>query len=129
MRQVLCSALTISAATLSAGCAGSQPPIGPLVTMQQAPLARGRGEVQYFSNFYGSGTPLEFDYPKSDSPIESIAFSGGSFCTKGARTFWVVGSSGVSEFKVGGEAPIGTLKTGDYTSDARLTRRLETLQR
>ena len=128
MNTLVRSGLSICAAALFAGCGGSQPPIGPPVTIQQAPssasagqpaaqrLARGTGEVQYFSNFYGSGTLLEFDYPKSKSPIGSISFNGGYFCTKGARTFWVTGSDGVTEFKVGGATPIRTLKTGDYTS-------------
>ena len=117
------------ATALLAGCGGSQPPIDPPVTMQQAPssaaarqsalaqrLARGTGEVQYFSNFYGSGTLLEFDYPKSESPIGSISFNGGGFCTKGARTFWVTGSDEIAEFKVGGATPIRVLRTGPYTS-------------
>ena len=116
-------------AAMLAGCGGSQPPIDPPVTMQQAPssasagqpalaqrLARETGEVQYFSNFYGSGTLLEFDYPKSESPIGSISFNGGGFCTKGARTFWVTASDEIAEFKVGGATPIRVLRTGPYTS-------------
>ncbi len=129
MRYLLRLALTISAAVPLADCGGSQPPIGPPVTMQQPPssvpaerpalaqrLARGTGEIQYFSNFYGSGSLLEFDYPKSESPIGSIRFNGVSFCTKGARTFWVTGSDKIAEFKVGGATPIRVLRTGPYTS-------------
>jgi hypothetical protein len=128
MRYVLRLALTIGTAVLFADC-GSQPPIDLPVTMQQAPSsgsagqpalaqrsARGTGEVQYFSNFYGSGILLEFDYPKSESPIGSINFNGGSFCTKGARTFWITGSDEIAEFKVGGASPIRMLRTGPYTS-------------
>jgi hypothetical protein len=77
-------------------------------------LARGIGEVQYFSNGYG-GNLLEFDYPKSESPIGSISFSAGGFCTKGARTFWATGSDEIAEFKVGGATPIRVLRTGAYT--------------
>jgi hypothetical protein len=119
----------IGAAVLFADCGGSQPPVDPPVTMQQAPsyasagqpalaqrLVRGDGEVQYFSNFYGSGSLLEFNYPKSESPIGSISFSGGGFCTKGARTFWVTASDAIAEFKVGGATPIRVLRTGPYTS-------------
>ncbi|MGA9945474.1 MAG: hypothetical protein WBP75_10600 [Candidatus Cybelea sp.] len=111
-------------------CGGSQPPIDPRVTMQQAPssasagqpalaqrLARGTGEVQYFSNNgYGGGGLLEFDFPKGESPIGSITFNGGGFCTKGARTFWATGSDEIAEFKVGGATPIRVLKTGPYSS-------------
>ncbi|HET6276708.1 MAG TPA: hypothetical protein VFE16_12330 [Candidatus Cybelea sp.] len=80
-------------------------------------LARGTGEVQYFSDsLYGSGTLFEFDYPKGESPIGSISFSGGAFCTKGARTFWTTGSDEIAEFKVGGATPIRVLKAGPYTS-------------
>jgi hypothetical protein len=128
MRYLLRLALTISAAVLFADCGGSMPPIDPPVTMQQAPssasagqpalaqrLARATGEVQYFSNYYG-GTLLEFNYPKSESPIGSISFNAGGFCTKGARTFWATGSDEIAEFKVGGATPIRVLKTGPYTS-------------
>lgn len=119
--------LSISAAALLAGC-GAQSPIAPLVTIQQAPnstsavqpalaqrLPRVRGEVQYFSNFYGDGL-LEYHYPKSESPIGSISYAGGGLCTKGARTFWATASGGLAEFKVGGETPIRVLKTSAYTS-------------
>ena len=116
-------ALGISlAATMLAACGGSQPPINPLVTMQQAPsaasarqpalaqrLARVAGEVQYFSDGYFS-TLAEFDYPKSKSPIGSISFSGGAFCTKGASTFWTMSPDEIAEFKVGGATPIRVLK-------------------
>lgn len=116
MRYVLRSALTIGAAALFAGCSGSQPPLNPPAgqpALVQG-LARGTGEVQYFSNGYVN-TLLEFDYPKSESPIGSINFSGGGFCTKGARTFWTTAFDEVAEFKVGGAAPIRVLKNA-YTS-------------
>lgn len=128
MRYLLRLALTIGAAVLFADCGGSQPPVGPPVMMQQAPslapagqpalarrLALGTREVQYFSSGY-PGTLLEFDYPRSESPIGSIAFNGAGLCTKGARTFWVTGSEQVAEFKVGGASPIRVLKTGPYSS-------------
>jgi hypothetical protein len=130
MRYLLRLALTISGAVLFASCGGSQPPIDPPATMQQAPssgsagqpalaqrFAPGTGEVQYFSNDgYGSGNLLEFDYPKSESPIGSISFNAGGLCTNGARTFWATGSDEIAEFKVGGATPIRVLKTVPYTS-------------
>ncbi len=129
MRYLLRFALTIGSAVLFADCGGSQPPIDPPLTMQQAPssasarqttlakrFVRRTGEVQYFSNSYSPGTLLEFDYPKGESPIGSISFNGGGFCTKGARTFWVTGSDEIAEFKVGGATPIRVLRTGPYTS-------------
>jgi hypothetical protein len=110
MRTFACYALGMSVvAASSAGCGGSQgalsPPAGPAAIAQR--LARGTGEVQYFSNV---GTLLEFDYPKSESPIRSISFSGGGECTKGARTFWIAASDEIAEFKVGGTTPIRVLK-------------------
>ena len=142
MRTLLRLALRISAAVLLAGCGGTQPPIDPPVTMQQAPssgsagqpalaqrFAPGTAEVQYFSNDgYGGGTLLEFDYPKSESPIGSIGFNAGGLCTKGARTFWATGSDEIAEFKVGGATPIRVLKTISYTSGCAVDRRPETLQ-
>lgn len=129
MRYLFRLAVMIGTGVLFADCGGSQSPIDPPVTMQQAPssasasqpallqrVARETGEVQYFSSFYGSGTLLEFDYPKSESPIGSLNFNGGGFCTKGARTFWVTGSDEVAEFKVAGNKPIRVLGTGPYTS-------------
>lgn len=106
----------IGAAALIAGCGGA-PSFAPAVPPAFAQrLARKTGEVQYFSNFYGSGTLLEFDYPKSESQIGSISFNGGGFCTKGVRTFWVTASDEIAEFKVGGATPIRVLKAGAYTS-------------
>ena len=90
------------------GCGGSQgalsPSAAPLALVQR--LERGTGEVQYFSNY---STLLEYDYPKSESPIGSISYSGGGECTKGAGTFWTAGSE-LAEFKVGGTSPIRLLK-------------------
>lgn len=135
MQNLLRFALTMSVALFFAGCDARQqaqidmPPLNPTLTARQAPnaaplehpafvqrFARGSGQVQYFSNDYSPGTLLEFDYPKGDSPIGSIDFNGGAFCTKGAKTFWVTGSNGIAEFKVGGATPIRVLKTGAYTS-------------
>jgi hypothetical protein len=99
-----------AAAALLAGCGQSQvalsPPAGPRALAQR--FVRATGEVQYFSNYY-SATLVEFDYPKSESQIGSISFSGGGECTKGARTFWVTGGE-IAEFKVGGATPIRVLK-------------------
>src|SRR5579862_3290978 len=107
-------AFSLSAVALIAGC-------GVPVTPQQTPssvlarpaaiaqpLAPGTNEVQYFSNYYAS-TLLEYDYPKSESPIGSISFSAGGLCTKGARTFWATGGE-IAEFKIGGATPIRVLK-------------------
>lgn len=118
MGYLLRLALTISAAALFTGCGGSQPPINPPMMLRQGPSfawARGTGEVQYFSNYYG-GTLLEYDYPKSESPIGSINFNAGGLCTKGARTFWATGSDEIAEFKAGGDTPIRVLKTSPYIS-------------
>src|SRR5579871_1977201 len=99
-----------AAIVLVAGCGGSQPPIGSPDTAALAQRLTGRaGEVQYFSNVYG-GALLEYDYPKSKSPIGSITFNGGVGCTKGARTFWAMASDEIAEFKVGGSTPIRALK-------------------
>lgn len=72
-----------------------QPPIGAPSAMRAVAqlVPRRTGEVQYFSN-YESGTLIEFDYPKSESPIGTIAGVKEAWgeCTKGARTFWVVAS-------------------------------------
>ena len=98
-------------ALLVAGCGGSPEtsalPAGPSALDQR--LARGTGEVQYFSTY---SSLLEFNYPKGESPIGSISFSGGGECTIGARTFWTAGSDEIAEFKVGGTAPIKVLKAG-----------------
>ena len=95
-----CGTLPLS---MSKGQDDMQSPMGV-----PAALPRRTGEVQYFSNYY-SGTLLEFDYPKSESPIGSISFSGGAGCTKGARTFWAIASDEIAEFKVGGTTPIRVL--------------------
>ena len=100
----------IGALLLLAGCGqsqgGSSPPALLPALTQQVP--RGSGEVQYFSNYYGTYLS-EFDYPKSDSQIGQMNVSGG-MCTKGARTFWVVvGETEIEEFKAGGTSPIETL--------------------
>ncbi|MGA8327339.1 MAG: hypothetical protein WB757_14785, partial [Candidatus Cybelea sp.] len=100
----------IGAVLLLAGCGQSQgasspPALLPALTQQ---VPRGSGEVQYFSNYYGTYLS-EFDYPKSDSQIGQMTLSGGT-CTKGARTFWVVaGETEIEEFKAGGTSPIETL--------------------
>ncbi|HEX3368228.1 MAG TPA: hypothetical protein VHS56_01510 [Candidatus Cybelea sp.] len=103
---------------LLAGCSGSQTtlpaPAGPFAAQG---LARGTGEVQYFSNAY-NGTLLEFDYPRSESSIGSISFSGGGLCTKGAGTFWVAASDAIAEFKVGGATPIRMLKASGASNCA-----------
>lgn len=44
MRYLLRLALTIGAAVLFADCGGSQPPVGPPVTMQQAPSLAPAGQ-------------------------------------------------------------------------------------
>jgi hypothetical protein len=111
MRSFACYGLGLSiVAALLAGCGGSPGagslPAAPPALAQRFP--RGTGEVQYFSTGYSS--LLEFDYPKSESPIGSIGFSGGGECTKGARTFWVAGSGEIAEFKVGGTTPIRAVK-------------------
>lgn len=126
MRYLLRFVLIVGAPVLFADCGGSQPPIGPPVGIQQAPsfvsagqpvlsrrLTQGAGEVQYFSSY--GGTLLEFNYPKSASPIGSIGFNAGGLCTKGARTFWAAGSDKIAEFRAGGATPIRALKTGPYT--------------
>ena len=102
------------AVALLAGCVGSVPQVGPPAPIAQ-PLAQRTGDVQYFSNVYG-GTLLEFDYPRSESPIGSIGFSAGGLCTKGARTFWATGEDEIAEFKVGSSTPIKVLKAADYAS-------------
>jgi hypothetical protein len=104
-------ALSIAAALLLvAGCGQSQgasspPALLPALTKQ---LPQGSGEVQYFSNYYGTYLN-EFDYPKGDSQIGQMNVSGAT-CTKGARTFWLVaGETKIEEFKAGGTSPIKTL--------------------
>ncbi|MGC2407224.1 MAG: hypothetical protein WA431_12520 [Candidatus Cybelea sp.] len=112
----------IASLLLLAGCGQPQgvlsPQAAPPALTQQVP--RRTGEVQYFSNYYGSYL-TEFDYPKGDSQIGQLNFSGG-MCTKGARTFWVVGSAPdqVQEFKANGKAPIKTriVTAGQPTSCA-----------
>lgn len=100
----------IAALLLLAGCGQSQgasstPALLPALIAQ---VPRGSGEVQYFSNYYGTYLN-EFDYPKSDSQIGRLNVSGG-MCTKGARTFWLVaGETEIEEFKAGGTSPIKTL--------------------
>jgi hypothetical protein len=69
------------------------------------------GFYQYISDF-GTGTILEFDYPKGDTPIGSIAAGGGECTRNGRGTFWVAVSSELEEFKVGGTSPIRVLKPG-----------------
>lgn len=107
-------ALTLCATSATlAGC-GSQgalsPPAERAALVQL--LAPGTSEVQYFSAYNSgtNGTLLEFDYPKSESPIGSISFNGGGECTKGAGTFWTVASNEIAEFKAGGTTPIRALK-------------------
>jgi hypothetical protein len=77
-------------------------------------LPRTNREVQYFSS-YENDTVIEFDYPKSESPIGTITGVKEAWgeCTNGARTFWVVasGSDQVLQFKAGGTKPIATLST------------------
>jgi hypothetical protein len=69
------------------------------------------GFYQYISDF-GSDTILEFDYPKGDAQIGSIAGGGGECTRNGRGTFWVAASSELEEFKVGGTSPIRVLKPG-----------------
>jgi hypothetical protein len=61
---------------------------------------------------------LEFDYPKSDSPIGEVGSGAQGECTNvifgaGKKTFWVTasGTDQVDEFNVGGSRPIKTLTT------------------
>ncbi len=61
---------------------------------------------------------LEFDYPKSDSPIGEVSSGAQGECTNvifgaGKKTFWVTvsGTDQVDEFNVGGSRPIKTLTT------------------
>jgi hypothetical protein len=74
------------------------------------------GVVEYVSEF--PGDLIEFDYPKSESPIGQITglSSPGGPCTKGSHTFWVsTGASSpseIEEFAVGGRKPIKTLHPG-----------------
>lgn len=112
MRRFAPCALSLNIVVVSfAGCGTSSGtpslPAGPAVTAQSP--ARGTGEVQYFSNATDY-TILEYDYPKGESPIGSIAFTGGAECTTGARTFWTVGAGVIAEFAVGGTAPIRVLE-------------------
>jgi hypothetical protein len=111
MRSFACYALGLSiVVAFFTGCGGSPGaralPAGPTALAQR--LARGTGEVQYFST--SDKAILEFDYPKGESPIGSISFSGGGECTKGARTFWTAASDEIAEFRVGGTTPIRVLK-------------------
>src|SRR5579863_1973624 len=104
--RTLCVALAVFP-----GCSGlpralSQP-AGP--SALALPLARGTGDVQYLTNVY-SGTLVEFDYPKSESSVGSVGFSGGGECTKGAGTFWVATSHEIAEFEAGGKTPIRVLE-------------------
>ena len=125
-------ALSISvAAALLAGCGGSQGAVSPPVGPQSggagsahelwAPALHGprsASEVQWVSSgFYSSGDLIEFDYPKSESPIGQITLAtAGGECTKGRRTFWVSTSassqSAIEEFTASGRGPIKTLKPG-----------------
>jgi hypothetical protein len=79
---------------------------------------------------------LEFDYPKSDSPIGEVGSGAQGECTNvifgaGKKTFWVTasGTDQVDEFNVGGSRPIKTLTTLQATSrwDAGWTPRPATL--
>jgi hypothetical protein len=81
-------------------------------------VRKGIGPYQYIS---AGNSILEYDYPKGDAPIGSISFAGGAECTNvlfgsGKKTFWVVLSNELAEFKVGGKRPIKTLTTtaGDF---------------
>jgi hypothetical protein len=116
-------ALRIGAAALIAGCGGWQSPVGAPGAIPQRigsgsfrlqptlaqRVPQGTGEVQYISSFYGG--ILEFDYPKSESPIGWIyGYAVGNLCTKGAQTFWgsAPASDEVIEFKVGRKKAIAT---------------------
>ena len=90
--------------------------------------ARNRRGSVLFKSYYG-GTFLEYDYPKSESPIGSINFNAGGLCTKGARTFWATGSDEIAEFKAGGDTPIRVLKTSPYISGCAVDPRPEILRR
>jgi hypothetical protein len=61
---------------------------------------------------------VEFDYPKSNSPIGEVSSGAQAECTNvifgaGKKTFWVTvsGTDQIDEFKVGGSRPIKTLTT------------------
>jgi hypothetical protein len=113
----------IAALLLLAGCGQSQVTSSPpaLLPALSHQVPRGSGEVQYFSNYYGTYL-TEFDYPKGDSQIGEIANLSGGMCTKGARTFWVAGGAPdqVQEFKANGKGPIATrtVTAGQPTSCA-----------
>lgn len=103
--------LSIGIAML-AGCSGSQGALAPAPAPQS--IGAGSlwgGEVQYFTT---SNEALEYNYPKSESPIGEITgLSGpGGECTKGAKTFWITENEQVAEFKAGGTTPIATHNTG-----------------
>jgi hypothetical protein len=120
-------ALSISVAAASlAGCGAlplsaskgqsEMPPIGGPGPFLGADSAT--GEVQWVSTFYNSSAVVEYDYPKSESPIGQITnlVTPSSECTNGFRTFWVAtrGSTiqgDLEEFTAGGR-PIKTLKPG-----------------
>jgi hypothetical protein len=122
MPMLLRHALSLSVAvTLLAGCGGSQgtfaPPSAPNAGAPAVPvqrLPRASGEVQYFTSYGSTGAALEFDYPKSKSPIGEITglSSPSGECSKGSKTFWITQSNEVAEYKAGGTAPIETHDTG-----------------
>ena len=74
MRTLTNVALSVSAAALFTGCGGSQLPMrAPAASPAIAQRFVRNGVVQYFSNYYTNGL-LEYDYPKSESPIGSIDY-------------------------------------------------------
>ena len=129
-------ALTIGAAALLAACSGSEPPTGalgatpesvgeglPHLTSTLAQRALRRSDtIQYISENSNYGNALlEFDYPKGESSVGSIAGYSGGLCTKGARTFWVATGAEAAEFKVGGTTPIRVLKPAGGACSIALT--------
>lgn len=109
MRSFACNAVALSIVAASLAACGGSPGASSLPAAAPAlaqNLARGTGEVQYLSTI---NSLIEFDYPKSVSPIGSINFTGGGECTSGARTFWTVSTYEIAEFRAGGSTPIAVL--------------------
>lgn len=143
MRRWDCAVSSCLIAGLLAGCGGAQPPAGAsagmadithvgravmlngvLITAAHPNLSAhhlvrsepsrsmNNGFYQYIGDF-GSGTILEFDYPKGDGSIGSIGFTALGECTRtGKGTFWAATSTELAEFKVFGRSPIRTLQPG-----------------
>jgi hypothetical protein len=116
------STITMGAAMLAAcsnsGVSSLAPPgtssgVPGIAHIGKAVMAsKGARPYQYISNF-GAADVSVFDYPKSDKQIGSISgvTGAGGECTNalfgtGKKTFWIAGSNGLAEFKVGGSSPI-----------------------